>query len=67
MEKTYHIDGLKCQGCADNVIKRFSELKKVNDVKVDLDKKEVTITGNPSKWSLKRALKGTNYELGAEI
>ena len=67
MEKTYHINGLKCQGCVDNVTKRFSELKKVDSVTVDLDKKEVTITGNPSKWSLKRALKGTKYELGAEV
>ena len=67
MEKTYRINGLKCQGCADNVTKRFSELKKVDSVKVDLDKKEVTVTGNPSKWSLKRALKGTTYELGAEV
>ena len=27
MEKTYHIDGLKCQGCADNVTKRFFRIK----------------------------------------
>ena len=45
----------------------FSELKKVNDVKVDLDKKKSGLQETPSKWSLKRALKGTNYELGAEI
>ncbi|EHJ52938.1 copper chaperone CopZ [Streptococcus macacae] len=67
MERTYNIKGLKCQGCADNVTKRFSALKKVDHVKVDLAKNEVTIWGNPSKWSLKRALKGSNYELGAEV
>lgn len=66
MEKTYAISGLKCQGCADNVTERFSALKKVENVTVDLEQSLVTITGNPSQWSLKRALKGSPYKLGSE-
>lgn len=67
MEKTYEITGLKCQGCVDTVTTRLSELKKVDSVKVELDKGQVTITGNTSKWSLNRALKDTNYKLGSEV
>ena len=39
----------------------------VDKVQVDLENKQVTIEGKPWKWSLKRALKGTKFELGDEI
>ena len=39
----------------------------MEEVKVDLEKKQVTIEGKPWKWSLSRALKGSKYELGNEV
>ena len=32
-----------------------------------MEDSRVTIEGKPWKWSLKRALKGTKFELGDEI
>lgn len=67
MEKTYEITGLKCQGCVNIVTEKLSNLKSVENVFVDLDTKSVTIKGNPFKWSLQRALKGTKFKIGKEV
>ena len=67
MSKTYEISGMKCQGCVNTVTEKLSAVKGVENVKVDLENKQVTIEGKPWKWSLKRALKGTKFELGDEI
>ena len=39
----------------------------MEELKVNLEKKQVTIEGKPWKWSLSRALKGSKYELGNEV
>ena len=67
MTKTYNITGMKCQGCVNTVTEKLSAVKGVDKVQVDLENKQVTIEGKPWKWSLKRALKGTKFELGDEI
>ncbi len=56
MTKTYNITGMKCQGCVNTVTEKLSAVKGVENVKVDLENKQVTIEGKPWKWSLKRAL-----------
>lgn len=67
MSKIYEITGMKCQGCANAVTEKLSAVKGVEEVKVDLEKKQVTIEGKPWKWALSRALKGSKYELGNEV
>ena len=67
MEKTYEVTGMKCQGCVKTVTEKLSAVRGVEKVVVDLDKKQATVTGNPFKLSLKRALKGTKFTLGKEI
>lgn len=67
MSKVYQVSGMKCDNCAKTVSEKLSAVKGVESVKVDLDKQEVTIEGKPWKWSLKRALKGTKYQLGQEL
>ena len=67
MEKTYEITGMKCQGCVKTVTEKLSAVRGVEKVVVDLDKKQATVTGNPFKFSLKRALNGTKFTLGKEI
>lgn len=67
MEKTYEVTGMKCQGCVKTVTEKLSAVRGVEKVVVDLDKKQATVTGNPFKLSLKRALKGTKFTLEKEI
>lgn len=55
------------QGCVKTVTEKLSAVRGVEKVVVDLDKKQATVTGNPFKLSLKRALKGTKFTLGKEI
>ena len=65
--KNLRITGMKCQGCANAVTEKLSAVKGVEEVKVDLEKKQVTIEGKPWKWALTRALKGSKYELGKQV
>ena len=67
MSKTYEISGMKCDGCVKTVTEKLSAVRGVESVHVDLDKKQATIQGKPWKWSLKRALKGTKFQLGDEV
>ena len=67
MSKTYEITGMKCQGCANAVTEKLSAVKGVAEVRVDFEKKQVTLAGKPWKWSLSRALKDSKYELGNEV
>ncbi|MFC3932898.1 copper chaperone CopZ [Streptococcus dentapri] len=67
MSKTYQVSGMKCDGCAKTVSEKLSAVKGVESVNVDLEKNQVTIEGQPWKWSLQRALKGTKYQLGSQI
>ena len=67
MTKTYNSTGMKCQDCVNTVTEKLSAVKGVENVKVDLENKQLTMEGKPWKWSLKRDLKGTKFELGDEI
>lgn len=65
--KVYQLTGLKCEGCVKTVTEKLSAVRGVKSVQVNLEQKEVTIDGKPFKWSLQRALKGTNFELRAAV
>lgn len=67
MVKTFHISGIKCQGCVDTVTEKLSKVWGVTEVEVDLAKSEVRITGKTLPFLLQRALKGTKFELGKEV
>jgi len=41
--------GMHCQGCKDRIEKEIPFEKGVKDLKVDLEKKEVTVVYNPQK------------------
>lgn len=43
MSKTYEISGMKCQGCANAVTEKLSAVKGVEEVRVDIEKNQVTI------------------------
>lgn len=63
MEKTYHVVGMKCQGCVQTVTEKLSKIKTVEKVVVDLEKQTATVTGSAWKMTLNRALKDTNFHL----
>ncbi|WP_019785576.1 copper chaperone CopZ [Streptococcus sobrinus] len=67
MSTTYQVSGMKCDGCAKTVQEKLSAVKGVKSAQVDLAKNQVTIEGKPWMLSLKRALKGTKYQLGGEV
>jgi copper chaperone len=67
MEKTYEITGMKCDGCVKTVTEKLSDVRGVENVTVDLEKKQARVTGKPFKLSLKRALSGTKFALGKEL
>lgn len=66
MTTYYHISGLKCQGCADTVTDKLAKVLGVTKVEVDVAKQEVAVTGFALPFLLKRALKGTRFELSAK-
>lgn len=63
MIKVYQLSGMKCQGCVKTVTERLSGVLGVRDVKVDLGHHQVTVTGYALPFLLKRALKGTRFQL----
>lgn len=65
MSTVYELEGLKCQGCANNVQERFSKVAGVTDVHVNLEKKEATVEGTASKEALQASLAGTKYSIKA--
>lgn len=67
MVKTFYLSGLKCQGCVDTVTERLRKVWGVTKVEVDLAKSEVTITGKVLPFLLKKALKGTKFQLGKDV
>lgn len=67
MEKTYEVIGMKCDGCVKTVTEKLSAVRGVEKVVVDLEKKQVTVTGKPWGFLLKRALKGTKFSLGKSL
>ncbi len=63
MEKTYRVNGMKCQGCVNSVTEKLSAVRGVEKVDVNLEKAQAKVTGNPLTLSLKRALKDTKFSL----
>lgn len=63
MEKTYEIEGMKCQGCATKVTERFNNISGVENVDVNLENKTATVSGNFDENALKESLSDTHYSV----
>nr|WP_071131163.1 heavy-metal-associated domain-containing protein [Enterococcus timonensis] len=63
MEKIYTVNGMKCDGCANTVTEKLSEVSGVEHVEVDLAAKTATVTGNAKPRKLAASLKDTPYSL----
>ncbi|KGR73319.1 heavy-metal-associated domain-containing protein [Streptococcus phocae subsp. phocae] len=64
MKTTYAISGLKCDGCVKKVTELLQTVPGVTAVEVNRDQNEVTVSGLPLSPILKRALKGSKFQLG---
>ena len=62
VEITFSV-GMHCQSCKDRIEKNIPMEKGVKDLKVDLDKKEVTVVYNPVKTTVEK-LKKAFQDLG---
>lgn len=62
METTFHIDNMKCQGCAANVEKAAQSIPGVESVSVDLANKTATVSfENVSKEAIQSAIQEAGY------
>ncbi|WP_291291711.1 heavy metal-associated domain-containing protein [Enterococcus sp.] len=63
MEKTYQIEGMKCEGCAKTVQETLTQVAGVTEVTVDLNQKTATVMGDVPEQALQAALKDSHYHL----
>ena len=63
MKKEYNLEGIKCEGCANTVKERFSNVPGVINVEVSLETKVATVEGDASVDALQASLEGTKYSI----
>jgi len=63
MEKVITVEGMMCPHCKARVEKVCKEIPGTADAVVDLDKKCVTVTGDPDMDALKKAIVDAGYEV----
>lgn len=65
MKQEVMINGMKCEGCAQNVSERLSQLDGVDRVLVELDTKSAAVETNReiTKDEYAKALSDTKYEV----
>ncbi|MBO4854220.1 MAG: heavy-metal-associated domain-containing protein [Oscillospiraceae bacterium] len=64
MTKRIRIEGMMCSHCADRVEKALGALPGV-EVRVDLESKTATVTGDASDAALRRAVEDAGYTVTA--
>jgi copper chaperone len=65
-EITFHVSGMTCGHCKSSVERGLQELNGVNDVKVNLESKTVTVNYDQSRIS-KEAFVSKIDDLGYEV
>lgn len=63
MKYTATVEGMSCQGCAKSVKAAFTQLEGVQEVAVDLEAKEATLTSQTelTEEKIREALEDTSY------
>lgn len=61
--KRAKIEGMCCEGCAQEVKNIFENIYGISNVSVSIDKSSVSYDGYVSKRIIEDALEGTNYKL----
>ncbi|MGT2935218.1 heavy-metal-associated domain-containing protein [Streptococcus castoreus] len=63
METIYKIKGMTCAGCAKTVTEKLESVLGIQSIEISLENEEVKVTGYPLTFLLKRALRGTKFEI----
>ena len=65
-EKSYSVPGMHCGHCKAAVARELEAVQGVEEVRVDLDSKRVTVTGQTlDDAALRAAIDGAGYEVAA--
>ncbi len=60
---TIKVEGMKCQHCVANTKKALQELEGVSNVRVDLEKGEVSFDGDASMEGIKAAIAAKGFKV----
>lgn len=60
---TYAVDGMSCQHCVTAITGEVTKVPGVEDVRVDLDAKTVTVAGTASDAAVRAAIDEAGYEV----
>ncbi len=63
METVIHVEGMMCPHCQARVEKVCKDMAGVENAVVDLQLKQVTLTGDPDVDAVKKAIKDAGYEV----
>jgi len=64
MSKTYKVDGMTCQGCANSVINAIKGLAPDSEISVDLDAGQVTVDGVNDDAVVAQAVDDAGFDFG---
>lgn len=61
--RTYTVPAVHCGHCVDAITREVSPVPGVSDVRVDLDAKTVTVTGEADDAAVRAAIDEAGYEV----
>jgi Cu2+-exporting ATPase len=64
-EKSYQVEGMACEGCAETVTKKALEVAGVEKAHVDFNRKELRISGTFNVGNLSEQLENAGYTISA--
>jgi len=64
MAKTYKVDGMTCQGCANSVINAIKGIAPDSEISVDLEAKQITVSGLDDDAVIAKAVDDAGFEFG---
>jgi copper chaperone len=57
------VSGMTCQHCVSAITRAVQRIPAITDVAVDLDRGEVTVSGNPDVRAVRAAIAEEGYEV----
>jgi len=67
MSATYSVLGMTCQGCASSVTNAISAAAPGSEINVDLDAKQVTVTGCDDQAVIAQAVDDAGFEFAGPV
>ncbi|MBT3238530.1 MAG: heavy-metal-associated domain-containing protein [Rhodospirillaceae bacterium] len=67
MSKTYNVNGMTCGGCANSVSNAIKAAASGAEVSVDLDSKQVTVSGVDDDGIVEAAVSDAGFEYGGVV